>query len=655
MRKIEKDTKIIKWIVLLPIIAVLLTSFLLTNLFINSKLNSYEKDIKRLEQNHISHIKGKIKSRVLNISNLLDNTYKNQIDEAKNNIKNFIYLGYSILSTIYEENKSKPKEEIFKIINERMKNIRFFENNSGYFFIYDLDSAISISLPSSPSFVGKSVRNLTDKNGKNLYDSYAKIIKKNNEGFDTWLWNKPNSDKKTEKLGFIKRFEPLNIVIGTAVYMDDIKKYTGKEVIQTVENLKFEDDSYIFISDMKGTSLSHKSKSIINLPLEELSKKVQNTVRAILEKIKTENEGFIEYIQDEKLFEGFIPSKKISYVKHNKTLNWIIGNGLYTNDLNKEIKIKRDQLEEKLYDDIELIIIISFIVSVVIIILLLLLSKKIKQTLLFYSNSLEEKNLELEQLNLNLEKKVNNQVDEMRKKDLILNQQSKLAALGEVLGNIAHQWRQPLSAISTLASGIRIQKELGLIDDKKLDDDLVNIVSTTKMLSNTIDDFRNFYSVEKEKSDFEVETVIKQAIGLVMANLKNLDINIIEKIEKTKIHSYPNELIQVILNLINNSKDVLKDKKDKYIFINSFSNSKDIVIEILDNGDGIKDDILTRVFEPYFTTKFKSQGTGIGLYMSKNIVENSLNGSIEVENYVYEYENKKFKGAKFILKLPKVK
>ncbi|MGB0989428.1 MAG: PAS domain-containing sensor histidine kinase [Halarcobacter sp.] len=235
----------------------------------------------------------------------------------------------------------------------------------------------------------------------------------------------------------------------------------------------------------------------------------------------------------------------------------------------------------------------------------------------------------------------------------LIESQSKLASMGEMIGNIAHQWRQPLSAISTLASGIRVKKEVGEISNEDLDKDLQAIVTSTKLLSNTIDDFRNYYSKDKHIKEFKIEDTLNNVLSLISANLDNKEIELIFSIDDVSINSYENELIQVLLNILNNAKDALLERETpRYIFITIKKQKENVLIEIYDNAGGIKKDIISRVFEPYFTTKFKSQGTGIGLYMTKNIIDSNLKGKIEVENKSFTYDNQKFKGALFKIKLP---
>ncbi len=654
MENYKRETRLIKWIVLLPIIAVLITSSALTYIFIKSKYDSYTDEIQILEKDYIANTKNKIKKRVENISNLIKNNYKYQLFESKKNIKSIVELGYTILDTVNLENKDKSRDEIFEEINKHMNHIRFFDNRSGYFFVFDLEKNIIVSLPSTPDYVGKSVYATFDSYGKKLFSYHKKILEEKKEAYSVWSWKKSYTDKPFEKVGFIKKYEPLNIMIGAAIYIEDLKHIITNSMVDAISKMAYADDSYIFVLDKTGKSIYHKNQDIIGVPVEKLSKKTQENVNKILEKVKIDKSGFLEYIQDKNIFENFIPSKKISYVTYNPELNWIIGTGLYTNDLNNQILSKRKNLEDKMNQDIKLILLISFIVSLIIITLLMIISNRIKELILYYSQTLNIKNQQLKILNTDLENKVKSQVDDLRKKDFILNQQSKLVAMGEMIGNIAHQWRQPLSAISTLASGIRVQKEIGLVTDEQLDEDLKNIVETTNVLSNTIDDFRNFYSNKKEKTEFDIESIINQVLNLVGANLKSKNISVIKDIDNINLYSYKNEFLQVILNLINNSKDALVESNEekKFIFVNMKNNKTSLLFEILDNGGGIDNSIITRIFEPYFTTKFKSQGTGIGLFMSKNIIDNSLNGNIKVENVEFKYENKKYKGAKFIIEIP---
>ncbi|RXJ91856.1 hypothetical protein CRV01_01865 [Arcobacter sp. CECT 8983] len=654
MSKLTNEIKIIKWIVLLPIIGVILTSFILTNIFISSRYESHNNEIDKLQEIHTLELKRSIKEKIDNLTLLLNENYKNEIIRSKHAIRDIVNLGYLNLNLMYKNHSHLSKEEFYSFINERMSKLRFFENKDGYFFLYDRKDAKVISNASTPSHVGTSFKNIEDIKGTSLFENFEKTFENNkNQGFATWYWNRPNSKEKEKKIGFIKIYEPLNIVIGSALYTKDIKQKISNNSIEFLKKLKYPNGSYIFIIDSKGTSILHRNKKIEGVPLNKLDEKIQENVTSIVNKAIKNKSAFIEYQQSEKLFKGYVPSKKISYVRYVPVLDWVIGTGLYNDNLNKEINRKQELLEKNLENDIATIVFASLLVTIVIIIIILILSKRLKNIFQYYSRSLENSNNKLHKLNEELEDKVKKQVNTLRQKDSLLNQQAKLAAMGEMLGNIAHQWRQPLSAISTLASGIRVKKEIGRINDEELDKDLQGIVTSTKLLSNTIDDFRNYYSKDKHIKEFKIEGTLNNVLNLISANLSNKDIELIFNIEEVFIHSYENELIQVLLNILNNAKDALLEKNSpRYIFITIKKQKKNALIEIYDNAGGIKEDIITRIFEPYFTTKFKSQGTGIGLYMTKNIIDSNLKGEIEVENKDFTYKNEKFKGALFRIKLP---
>jgi PAS domain S-box-containing protein len=239
-------------------------------------------------------------------------------------------------------------------------------------------------------------------------------------------------------------------------------------------------------------------------------------------------------------------------------------------------------------------------------------------------------------------------------KDKLLYQQSKMAAMGEMIGNIAHQWRQPLSTISTASTGAKLQKEMDLLTDYQLYKLLTSINDSAQYLSQTIEDFRSFFNPNNNKiNEFNISDTLSKTLKLISAQFTTKDIEIIENIEPYNLVSIENEIIQVLINILNNARDALliKEKQRKLLFINTYKKDKSLCIEILDNAGGIDIDIIDRIFEPYFTTKHESQGTGIGLYISYDIIKNHLNGSLIVSNEKYHYEDIDCEGAKFIIEI----
>ena len=248
-----------------------------------------------------------------------------------------------------------------------------------------------------------------------------------------------------------------------------------------------------------------------------------------------------------------------------------------------------------------------------------------------------------------LKQKVEEELAKNRQKDRLLIQQSKLAAMGEMLGNIAHQWRQPLNNVSLFLQFIKdnYKKEDSneILVDKYFDKSFTQI----QYMSQTIDDFRNFYKPSKQKTHFTIQKVIASTLEIIKAQLKNENIELTQSIDDIELLSYESEIKQSFLNILSNAIDAIKQKREKekfkaYIKIDAKKENDFILIKIENNGGRIDEEIITRVFEPYFTTKFESQGTGIGLYMTKSIIETNIKGSIEV----YNIDG----GVSFIIKLP---
>jgi len=261
-------------------------------------------------------------------------------------------------------------------------------------------------------------------------------------------------------------------------------------------------------------------------------------------------------------------------------------------------------------------------------------------------NKVNKKIKELENLNKNLENMVTEKVTQVRQKDNLLIKQSRQAAMGEMIGNIAHQWRQPLNALSLTVQKIKIFHDNEMLTSEKLNKAVEKSTMLINKMSTTIDDFRNFFRTDKVKEKFQLIDAINETLELLEASLRhnNIDINMIED-KSIILLGYKNELEQVLLNIINNAKDAMIENSTPIpkIEIKTFITNNDINIEISDNAGGIPKDIIDKIFDPYFTTKEQGKGTGIGLYMSKMIIETNMDGKIHVENSDY--------GAIFTIKI----
>jgi PAS domain S-box-containing protein len=261
-------------------------------------------------------------------------------------------------------------------------------------------------------------------------------------------------------------------------------------------------------------------------------------------------------------------------------------------------------------------------------------------------NRVNEQTKQLLDLNKNLESIVKKEVEKNREKDKMMFQQARLAAMGEMVGNIAHQWRQPLSELGIILFSI---KKFASKDDtaEQLEKKYEQGKRVIARMSKTIEDFRNFFNPTKEKDNFLISDIINEVLSILEGSLVKADVRTKVKIgKKLAAYGYKNELSQAVLNIINNAKDAFdkKENKQRLITIDALKRKDFIHINIADNAGGINDDILDKIFEPYFTTKYASLGTGLGLYIVKIIVESSMKGEVSVKNING--------GANFEIKIP---
>jgi len=233
-------------------------------------------------------------------------------------------------------------------------------------------------------------------------------------------------------------------------------------------------------------------------------------------------------------------------------------------------------------------------------------------------------------INKSLDQKIKEEVEKNHKRDLLMQEQTKLAAMGEMVGSIAHQWRQPLNALTINIQSLKYDFQDNLIDAKFIDEFIQTNKKTIDFMSNTIDDFRNFFRIDKEQIDFSALETIESVVNIQNAVMKHYSIDILINGEDFNIHGFKNEFSHVIMNIINNAKDALLEnsvKEKKIVII-----LDKCTIRIEDNAGGIDNTIIQRIFEPYFTTKEQGKGTGMGLYISKMIIESNMKGKLKVKN-----------------------
>lgn len=249
--------------------------------------------------------------------------------------------------------------------------------------------------------------------------------------------------------------------------------------------------------------------------------------------------------------------------------------------------------------------------------------------------ALEESRAQLTQINEELEKRVKEELEKSRDKDHLLIQQSRSAVLGEMIGNIAHQWRQPLNEVSLLINDLEDAYSFGMLNKAYFEKTTEIVYRRLKYMSDTINDFSKMHTDDFKKEEFSPKELIEKLIQFTAGTIKKNKIQIRFMCnDDFEVHGYPNMLSHILLNLLNNSRDILVERSIKRpkIWIKLEKNESNYCIRVLDNGKGIDKDVIDKIFDPYFTTKDKKRGSGLGLYMTKSMVEKQMHGQIQVQN-----------------------
>ena len=485
---------------------------------------------------------------------------------------------------------------------------------------------------------------------KNTYDDFNKDMEQFVQ--DYYNTQKQNIKKEVEVVLDIIKYQAL---IATPENEQAIKE----EVVRMLHNISFQEgkSNYVFVYEVKDLQGGDEfavmlvnpnrpdllGQSISSNYEDENGKRFRED---FLNDIRQKGESFTQYAYKKPYDENI--KQKLSYFKYFKEWNWIVAVGIYLDDIEQDIEHKKALLKSTVQKRVAQTIFIFLGFLTVAIAFSILVSQKIEEFFNEYKQTVQKKSEDLIELNINLEKRVQEELSKNREKEQILIQKSKFIALGEMISNIAHQWRQPLSELSSVLMAIKFKYSMGKLEPAFMQKKVGEADNLIEYMSHTIDDFRNFFMPKKEKELFSLYSSVQSVMNILGSMLKENNIVVNVNIDNSiRLNTYLNECEQVILNIISNAKDVLIHNKIKKAHINIFALEDEhfVKLTIEDNGGGIKVQPKSKIFEPYFTTKDEAHGTGIGLYMSKIIIEKNMKGKLRVKNTQ--------DGAQFSIFIPK--
>ncbi len=364
-----------------------------------------------------------------------------------------------------------------------------------------------------------------------------------------------------------------------------------------------------------------------------------------LEDIRERGESYTTYVYKKPGDEGDM-RLKLSYFRYYPEWNWIVAAGVYLDDIDKTIEHRRELLDKRAKKELSTSLAIVFIIFTFAIVFSYFLSEKIKSYFEAYKKRIRQKTEAIEEFNKNLEQRVQEEIEKNREKEEMLIHKARLISLGEMISNIAHQWRQPLSQMSSILMTLKMKHKLKKLDDAYIEKKVKEADALMEYMSSTIDVFRNFFSPNKQRTLFQVDESVENALSIVRSSLAHNSIELtVDIAQNLCVEGVEGEFEQVVLNLLSNAKDSLVANHTHNPKIGIYAQEIEgfAHIEISDNGSGIDATIKDKIFDPFFSTKEESQSSGIGLYMSKLIVEKNLNGKLRVKNQ---------QGAVFMITIP---
>jgi signal transduction histidine kinase len=436
---------------------------------------------------------------------------------------------------------------------------------------------------------------------KNTYDDFDKDMEQFVQEYYTT--QKQSIKKEVEIVLDIIKYKAL---VATAETEEEIKQ----EVVRMLHNISFQEgkSNYVFVYEVKDLQGGNEfavmlvnpnrpdllGKSISTNYEDENGKRFRED---FLNDIRKNGESFTQYAYKKPYDENI--KQKLSYFKYFSEWNWIVAVGIYLDDIEKDIENKKTVLKSKVQKRVAQTIFIFLGFLTIAIAFSILVSQKIEEFFDEYKQTVQKKSQALLELNKSLERRVKEELSKNRENEQILIQKSKFIALGEMISNIAHQWRQPLSELSSVLMTIKFKYSMGKLDDTFMQKKISDADNLIEYMSHTIEDFRNFFMPKKEKEEFLIFNSIQSVMTIIGTALKenNIEVNI-DVNKEVKLTSFLNEYEQVLLNIISNAKDVLihNNVKEPKIDISLKEMKGYISLHITDNGGCIQVSPKSKIF-----------------------------------------------------------
>ena len=633
--RLMREKNIPRLMIIVPVIAIIVLTVLITYVYISYRHQHSKIESQRLKSEYIASEKQQLKNRLESLFLLLSKKYKNMEKPMSEELVSRINVAYDTATFLHKRySRGYNEKAVQELIIGALSRMEWHDNRDS---IWIRDKMGNNIFSQNKSF-GKNILDYQDADGRFIIQEEITAVNKYKQAF---LKTRLDPNDPKVQLMYLKDFGHYNWFFGTGMHHLDEYERIKKSVISTLMAIQTDPDEYFYIVNSKGDIIYHPEMELGSNILELKDKNGFAYIKEQIKMSQNEGVGFVQYLTKSRRYGVVSPKTTLSV--YFQPFDWIITTGFYATNIQNAIDKQQSILKDDIEEEIKTILMFSFALAVLVILLTLGFSRRISDIFIDYKDRVKEREDALHELNDSLKEQVRIEVSAQREKEKMLIQQSKMAAMGDMISMIAHQWRQPLNQMSYVMMNID-----GAYDDRTLSRDYLDTKlkegeNLLEYMSHTIDDFRDFFKPDKEKENLDLCALVDNALGLIEKGLEKHHISLEKQYEQTlKLYVYKNEMIQVLLNLLKNAQEALVETEDAQIKIRIYREGNEAKISISDNGCGIDSEDIDKVFEPYFSTK-AHQGTGLGLYMSQMIISEHMNGKISV--------NSRPEGAEFIISL----
>ncbi len=624
MSNFIREKNIPRLMIIVPVLATIILTVLIVYFYISYRHQHFKVESERLKQEYIVSEKQKLQERLQSLYLLINTKHQNMQIPMEQELISRINIAYDTATYLHNRYSRGYNEQAVKMLI--LGALSRMEWNNKKDFIWVTDKNGNNLLARQKEFQ-RNLLDYQDADGRYIIKEEIEAVNKYKEAF---LKSRFDPKRPLVQLMYLKDFGHYGWFFGTGMHYYDEYERIKKGIISTLSAIQTDPDEYFYIVNSEGRIIYHPEMELNSNILELKDQNGFAYIKAQLKSSINNNGEYITYVSKSRRYNQYSQKTTLSY--YFKPFDWVITTGFYALNIQKAIDKQQAQLKDEIEKEIKTIVLFSSILAIFVIFLTLALSRRISEIFINYQQRVKERESALRELNDSLKERVAQEVEAQREKEKMLVQQSKMAAMGDMISMIAHQWRQPLNQMSYVMMNIEGAYEDRTLSREYLDEKLKEGEKLLEYMSHTIDDFRDFFKPDKEKEKVEVCKLVESAIGLIEKGLEKNNIELIRDYGcSKKLLLYKNEMIQVLLNLLKNAQEALEGVEPAKITVKVHEEMPYIRISVEDNGHGISEENMEKIFEPYFSTK-TNHGTGLGLYMSRMIIQEHMNGSLRVES-----------------------